>query len=212
MPKKHDIEVASIWKRHTRYLKRNHTFGIGLPTTVKEVLVMDAKNGNTFWANAIQKEMENSYHMSQVCAMPYEIRHQNGRLQTEELSCYKRLHDQGTRNNHLCTAVSRELVGIGLMITIIMKWSHLLQKRCIRDNVITSNILFDYIWVTKVSITWLQISLFRYWWCQLWVNWQLEKILKYMSVMMMMPWANSWICYETVENDVVTQLKTQDWI
>ena len=33
--------------------------GIELPKTVEEALALDANNGNTSWADAISKEMEN---------------------------------------------------------------------------------------------------------------------------------------------------------
>jgi hypothetical protein len=39
-------------------LKRTHKFGIELPKTVKEALELNKKNGNTFWADAIGKEMK----------------------------------------------------------------------------------------------------------------------------------------------------------
>jgi hypothetical protein len=39
-------------------LKRTHKFGTELPKTVKEALELDKKNGNTFWADAIAKEMK----------------------------------------------------------------------------------------------------------------------------------------------------------
>jgi hypothetical protein len=42
----------------TRYLKRTHKFDIEVPKTVKEALDLDSKNGNTFWANVIAKEMK----------------------------------------------------------------------------------------------------------------------------------------------------------
>jgi hypothetical protein len=39
-------------------LKWTHKFGIELPKTIKEALELDKKNGNTFWADAIAKEMK----------------------------------------------------------------------------------------------------------------------------------------------------------
>ena len=57
--KKRDSIITSIRKRQTRYLKRSHKFGIELPKTVEQALALDAKNGNTLWADAISKEMEN---------------------------------------------------------------------------------------------------------------------------------------------------------
>ena len=52
---KPDRIVASVKMRQAKYLKRNNKFGIELPKTVEQALVLDAKNGNTFWADAISK-------------------------------------------------------------------------------------------------------------------------------------------------------------
>ena len=41
------------------YLKKSHKFGIELPKTMEQTLALDAKNGNTLWADAIFKEREN---------------------------------------------------------------------------------------------------------------------------------------------------------
>jgi hypothetical protein len=41
-----------------RYLKRTHKFGIEVPKTVQEAHDLDQKNGNTFWTDAIAKEMQ----------------------------------------------------------------------------------------------------------------------------------------------------------
>ena len=59
MLKKRDRIIASVRKWQTRYLKRSHKFGIELPKTVEEALTLDANDGNTLWADAISKEMEN---------------------------------------------------------------------------------------------------------------------------------------------------------
>jgi hypothetical protein len=56
--KKRDRIISLVWKQMTRYLKRTHKFGIEVPKTVKEALELDCKNGNTFWADAIAKEMK----------------------------------------------------------------------------------------------------------------------------------------------------------
>ena len=57
--KKRDRIITSIRKQQTRYLKKSHKFGIELPNTVEETLALDAKNGNTLWADTISKETEN---------------------------------------------------------------------------------------------------------------------------------------------------------
>jgi hypothetical protein len=56
--RKRDRIISLVRKRNPRYLKRTHKFGIELPKTVKEALELDKKNGNTFWADAIAKEMK----------------------------------------------------------------------------------------------------------------------------------------------------------
>ncbi len=56
--KKRDQIISLVRKQTTRYLKRTHKFGIEVPKTVKEALALDRKNDNTFWADAIAKEMK----------------------------------------------------------------------------------------------------------------------------------------------------------
>ena len=48
----HD-ELVKCW-----FLKRTHTFEHELPKMVNKAYVIDEKNGNTLWQDAIQKEME----------------------------------------------------------------------------------------------------------------------------------------------------------
>ena len=55
--KKRDRIIASIRKQQTRYLKRSYKFGIGLPKTVDQPYVLDAKNGNTFWEDPKKRRM-----------------------------------------------------------------------------------------------------------------------------------------------------------
>ncbi len=56
--KKCDWIISQVCKRTTRYFKRTHKFDMKVPKTVKEVLDLDRKNGNTLWADAITKEMK----------------------------------------------------------------------------------------------------------------------------------------------------------
>ena len=51
--------ISLVRKRIPRYLKQNHKFGIEIPTSVKDALEIDKKNGNTNWAEAIATEMKN---------------------------------------------------------------------------------------------------------------------------------------------------------
>ena len=45
-----------INKVKSRMRKENTKFGVVIPTTVKEALELDKKNGNSYWSNAIKKE------------------------------------------------------------------------------------------------------------------------------------------------------------
>ena len=52
--RKRDRIIASI---NTRVRKRNHKFGIKIPTSAKEAIELDRVNGNTLWQDALAKEM-----------------------------------------------------------------------------------------------------------------------------------------------------------
>jgi len=54
--RKRDSIISAVKKR---YQKRTHKFGIRIPRTVKEALEIDRENRNTFWQDAIAKEMKN---------------------------------------------------------------------------------------------------------------------------------------------------------
>ena len=45
--RKRDRIISAVAKRSACFLKRTHTFGIEIPRTVKEVLELDRRNGNT---------------------------------------------------------------------------------------------------------------------------------------------------------------------
>ncbi len=55
--KKRDCIISMVKRRSARYLKQAHKFSIEVPKTVQEVHDLDRKNGNTFWTDAIAKEM-----------------------------------------------------------------------------------------------------------------------------------------------------------
>jgi hypothetical protein len=57
-PEEEGLHYFSCEKAESALLKQTHKFGIELPKTVKEALELDKKNGNTFWADAIAKEMK----------------------------------------------------------------------------------------------------------------------------------------------------------
>ena len=59
MLKKRDPIISLVQKRISRYLKRNHKFGIEIPTSVKDTLEIDKRNGSTFWADVIATKIKN---------------------------------------------------------------------------------------------------------------------------------------------------------
>ena len=54
--KKRDLIISSVKQR---VKKRTHKYGVEVPSTVEEAYLFDKKNGNTFWRDAINKEMKN---------------------------------------------------------------------------------------------------------------------------------------------------------
>ena len=54
--RKRDVIVAAV---NTRVRKKSRKYGIEVPTSVKHALELDAKNKDTFWADALSKEMSN---------------------------------------------------------------------------------------------------------------------------------------------------------
>ena len=58
--------------RNTRWLERpnKEMFGYKIPKTVKEALAMDIENKNTYWAEAILKEMQGLFALSVFKFMP----------------------------------------------------------------------------------------------------------------------------------------------
>ena len=58
--KKRQHIVSKVKTRSVRYLKRNQKFGIALPKSVKEAEALDKANDNTYWMDALAKEMKNT--------------------------------------------------------------------------------------------------------------------------------------------------------
>ena len=50
--------ISLVKKRNARCLKKNEKFGIRLPKSVKDAMEIDKQNGNTYWQDAIVKEMK----------------------------------------------------------------------------------------------------------------------------------------------------------
>ena len=57
--KKRDRIISAVKKRQGRYLKKRYKFGIRVPKDVDEAYRLDEANGDTFWADAIAKELKN---------------------------------------------------------------------------------------------------------------------------------------------------------
>ena len=54
--RKRDMIVSAV---NSRVQRRSHKYGVEVPRSVHEAKLLDAKNGNTFWMDAIRKEMAN---------------------------------------------------------------------------------------------------------------------------------------------------------
>ena len=51
----------NISKVKSKYWSRTHKFGIEIPKSVEEAILIDKRNGNRLWQDAIEKEMENIF-------------------------------------------------------------------------------------------------------------------------------------------------------
>jgi hypothetical protein len=54
--RKQDAIVKAV---NSRVCRTSHEYGIELPTSVKHAIDIDCKNKNTFWKDALKKEMGN---------------------------------------------------------------------------------------------------------------------------------------------------------
>ena len=50
--------IYIVKNRNASYLKKTHKFGIEVPKYVAQTYVLDKKNVNTLWSDAISKEMK----------------------------------------------------------------------------------------------------------------------------------------------------------
>ena len=62
-------------KKHKTKKKNNKhlgkiKYGVCVPCTVQEALRFDKENGNTYWANAISKEMDTLHRLNCFCVAP----------------------------------------------------------------------------------------------------------------------------------------------
>ena len=57
--KKRERIIKLVRKRTARYLKKHEKFGIRIPKNAVEAKEIDDANGNTYWQDAIAKEMKN---------------------------------------------------------------------------------------------------------------------------------------------------------
>ncbi len=56
--KKHGRIISLVKKRNARYLKKTHKFCIKMTKTMAEAYMLNKKNENTLWVDAIDKEMK----------------------------------------------------------------------------------------------------------------------------------------------------------
>jgi hypothetical protein len=54
------LSVETSTKAKTQFARRTHKFGRELPTTAKQALEIDRKNGNHLWEEALAREMKNA--------------------------------------------------------------------------------------------------------------------------------------------------------
>ena len=57
--KNRDAIISLVKNRRPHYLKRTHKFGVELPKSVADAHAIDKKNGKSFWADSIAKEVKN---------------------------------------------------------------------------------------------------------------------------------------------------------
>jgi len=57
--KKRERIISLVRKRTARYLKKHEKFGIRIPKNAVEANEINEANGNTYWQDAIAKEMKN---------------------------------------------------------------------------------------------------------------------------------------------------------
>ena len=57
--KKRNRIISLVKKRKNRYARTTHQFGIKIPKNMAEAIIFDEENGNTYWQDAIAKEITN---------------------------------------------------------------------------------------------------------------------------------------------------------
>ena len=59
MIKKRAHIISLVKNSSARYHRKTHKFGVELPKSAKHALELDKKNCNTYWSDAIAKEINN---------------------------------------------------------------------------------------------------------------------------------------------------------
>ena len=55
----HEAHIGpKIYKTTANIVGKKYKFGVQVPSSVRQALQLDKENGNTLWADAIQKEMD----------------------------------------------------------------------------------------------------------------------------------------------------------
>jgi hypothetical protein len=71
--KKRDGIIMQVKRWSARYPKMTHEWGLEVPQSVNDALAICKKNGNTFWADSIAKEMKNvrdAFKILEKCEKP----------------------------------------------------------------------------------------------------------------------------------------------
>ena len=132
MLKKRDRIVASNRKQETRCITKSNKFGIEFPKTVEQTLALDAKNGNTVWADAISEELENNIVAFEIlsdgkkapigqqfvqCHMVFDIKMEVFRHKARQVAGSHMNKTPAT--NTYASVMSRQRVRIALMIVTL---------------------------------------------------------------------------------------------
>ena len=126
-----DRKAVPVRRRLAKNLERKHNFCIELPKTVVAILALGARSGNTFWTNAITKEIENirvafkilpdgdeSPVVSSLCCITWYLT-LRWKSSYEKLESGRRQRDQSTRKIKYAIIVSKKTVCIVLLFAAL---------------------------------------------------------------------------------------------
>ena len=113
--KKRERIISLVKRRSAKYLKKHEKFGIQIPRNVEEARIIDERNGNTLWQDAIAKEMENvkvSFRIQENgevprgyqhirCHMIFTVKMEDFRRKARSVAGW-RPHDRGPISYYVC--------------------------------------------------------------------------------------------------------------